>query len=89
MDYRTRYKEIQESNLPFELIFVSSDRDEASFDKNFAKHPWAAVPFSRVSGLKLRDHFGVPTIPSLVLIDKDRTVTPTPETHAVLPVLRA
>jgi len=70
-----KYQEIQDAGLPLEVLFVSSDRDEAGFDEYYAEMPWAALPYSQ-RGLKeeLSDYFGVEGIPSLVLIDKDRTV---------------
>merc|ERR1712117_594811 len=30
-----------------EIFFVSSDRDQASFDAYFAEMPWQALPFER------------------------------------------
>merc|ERR1719359_1550050 len=70
-----KYNEIQEAGLPLEILFASSDRDEAAFDEYFAEMPWAALPYSQ-RGLKeeLSNHFGVRGIPSLVLLDKDRSV---------------
>jgi len=70
-----KYNEIQEAGLPLEILFASSDRDEAAFDEYFAEMPWAALPYSQ-RGLKeeLSDYFGVEGIPSLVLLDKDRSV---------------
>ena len=30
---------------PFEIIFVSSDKDEAQFDGYYDEMPWLALPF--------------------------------------------
>ena len=30
----------------FDIVFVSSDRDESSFDEYFQEMPWHAMPFS-------------------------------------------
>merc|ERR1712093_743972 len=49
-----------------------------AFDEYFAEQPWAALPYSR-RDLKeeLSDHFKVEGIPSLVILDKDRSVITT------------
>jgi hypothetical protein len=54
-----------------EIVFVSSDRDQASFDSYYASMPWLAVPFSSLSVLKqsLSATFGIQGIPSLVVLD--------------------
>ena len=31
----------------FDIVFVSSDRDEKSFDDYFKEMPWKALPFSQ------------------------------------------
>jgi hypothetical protein len=44
----------------FEIVFVSSDRDEASFQSYFSTMPWLALAFSdRQTKQKLSDQFGV------------------------------
>jgi len=56
----------------FEFVFVSSDRDDPSFDEYFAEMPWLALPFSNRKGkAALSDIFGVRGIPSLVTLDAD------------------
>ncbi len=53
-----------------ELIFVSSDRDEAQFHQYYQKMPFAAIPFSdRSLAQRIKAQFGVQGIPSLVIID--------------------
>ena len=54
----------------FEIVFVSSDRDEESFQEYYGEMPWSALPFER-KGTKeaLSDKFGVRGIPFLVLLD--------------------
>ena len=34
-----------ENGASFEIVFVSSDRDEASFKEYYAEMPWLALPF--------------------------------------------
>ena len=53
-----------------EIIFISSDQDEATFLSYFGEQPWLALPFAdskrkRALGAKL----GVSGIPSLILLD--------------------
>lgn len=60
-----------------EVIFVSSDRDEASFKEYFAEQPWLALDFAdRSTKEKLSAAFGVSGIPSVVILDENlKTVT--------------
>jgi nucleoredoxin len=70
-----KYKEMMAAGLPFEMIFVSSDKDQGAFDSYFGEQPWAALPFEeRKLKEELSTAFDVSGIPSLVIIDKDRTV---------------
>jgi nucleoredoxin len=64
------YKKIKENGKDFEVIFVSSDRDEDSFKSYYKEMPWMGLPFaSRDLKAKLSKKFKVQGIPSLVLID--------------------
>jgi nucleoredoxin len=55
-----------------EVIFVSSDRDEESFNNYFKEMPWLALNYGdRKSKDQLSNLFGVQGIPSLVIIDQD------------------
>jgi len=58
-----------------EIIFVSSDDDEKSFQEYFAEQPWLALSYScRKEKEQLSSLFGVNGIPSLVVIDKDGSI---------------
>eukprot|EP00616_Rhizochromulina_sp_CCMP1243_P009393 CAMPEP_0118973736 /NCGR_PEP_ID=MMETSP1173-20130426/10841_1 /TAXON_ID=1034831 /ORGANISM="Rhizochromulina marina cf, Strain CCMP1243" /LENGTH=419 /DNA_ID=CAMNT_0006923429 /DNA_START=43 /DNA_END=1302 /DNA_ORIENTATION=+ len=62
-------------NGDFEIIFVSSDRDEGSFNEYRAEMPWLALPFARRAEKDaLSRHFGVEGIPTLVILDSDLKV---------------
>ena len=64
------YKDIKAEGKSFEIVFVSSDRDQAQFDSYFAEMPWLALPFeNRDLKEKLSKKFKVNGIPSLVLLD--------------------
>merc|ERR1711943_48878 len=60
-----------------EVVFVSSDRDEASFKEYFAEQPWLALDSAdRAAKEKMSAAFGVSGIPSLVILDADlKTIT--------------
>jgi nucleoredoxin len=61
-------KDLQAKGL--EVVFLSSDRDEASFNEYFAEMPWLAVPYSE---RKTKDacsrKFKVQGIPSFVILN--------------------
>merc|ERR1711976_652648 len=60
------YNKLKEAGKPFEIIFASSDRDEASFKEYFETMPWLALPFAdREKKEQLSKLFGVNGIPSL------------------------
>ena len=64
------YKALKAQGKKFEIVFVSSDRDEAGFTGYFAEQPWLAVPFSARNVKKnLCDTFGIRGIPTLLLFD--------------------
>ncbi|XP_013403357.1 nucleoredoxin [Lingula anatina] len=54
----------------FEIVFVSSDRDENSFNDYFKEMPWLALPFAErdLKG-KLSKEFKVSGIPTLILLN--------------------
>merc|ERR1719335_1929874 len=60
-----------------EIVFVSSDRDEAAFDEYFGEMPWVALPFAdRDRKAALSKKFKVNGIPSFVLLDTEgKTIT--------------
>jgi nucleoredoxin len=61
-----------------EIFFISSDRDQKSFDDYFAEMPWQALPYEkRDEKAKLSDAFGVQGIPSFVVLNNDGTVITT------------
>jgi len=63
------YKEAQENSKEFQIIFVSSDRDEESFNEYRKTMPWPAVPLN--SGAVLKEYFQCSGIPSLVILSSD------------------
>jgi thiol-disulfide isomerase/thioredoxin len=61
-----------------EIFFVSSDKDQASFDAYFAEMPWHALPYDkRAEKTFLSDAFGVSGIPAFVVLNNDGTLITT------------
>ncbi|CAI0453156.1 unnamed protein product [Linum tenue] len=70
------YEDLTKSKSDFEVVFVSSDEDEESFDHYFSKMPWLAVPFSDSdTRAGLRELFKVKATPHLVILDKQGKVS--------------
>jgi nucleoredoxin len=71
----------------FEVIFVSSDRDERAFDEYRDEMPWLAMPFrDRELKAKLSKTFKVTGIPSLVVLDETGSVITTDGRRVALDV---
>lgn len=67
-DFYAAVKTENENGL--EIIFVSSDRDDYSFEEYYGTMPWASVPFSNKEVKQsLAARFGVSSIPFLVILD--------------------
>merc|ERR1711957_1032619 len=55
-----------------EIVFVSSDKDEAAFNDYYKEQPWLALDFAnRKEKEQLSNFFGVSGIPTFVIVDKD------------------
>jgi len=55
-----------------EVVFVSSDRDEESFDGYFAEQPWLALPYAeRDIKNKLSKKYKVSGIPSFIILSPE------------------
>lgn len=64
------------TNHDFEIVFLSSDRDQISFDSYFETMPWMAMPYGDPNIRHLSEYFDVQGIPSLVILGPDgKTVT--------------
>mmetsp|Transcript_27818 Transcript_27818/g.64574 ORF Transcript_27818/g.64574 Transcript_27818/m.64574 type:complete len:427 (+) Transcript_27818:92-1372(+) len=64
------YKTMQkEPGNDFELVFVSSDRDEGSFNEYYGEMPFCALPYeNRQAKEQLSKLFGVQGIPNLIML---------------------
>uniref|UniRef100_A0A7S4P5Z5 Thioredoxin domain-containing protein n=1 Tax=Paramoeba aestuarina TaxID=180227 RepID=A0A7S4P5Z5_9EUKA len=69
------YEQMRKDGKKFEIVFVSSDKDQKSFDDYYDDMPWCALPFSeRKMKAKLSKKYGVQGIPTLVLLDNQGNV---------------
>ena len=69
------YKELKSRGKNFEVVFASSDRDEASFAEYHGEQPWLAMPFAnRDLKNKLSAKYKVQGIPTLVILDENGDV---------------
>ncbi|XP_073280152.1 probable nucleoredoxin 1 [Primulina huaijiensis] len=62
------YRKIKEQGNALEVVFISSDRDQAAFDEFFSSMPWLAIPFDDKRKESLNRLFKVRGIPMLVAI---------------------
>ena len=64
------YKGLVAAGKSFEIVFVSSDREESAFDEYYGEQPWLALPYAeRKLKAALSKQFKVSGIPSLVILD--------------------
>jgi len=69
----------------FEIVFVSSDKNQQAFDEYFGDMPWLALPFEeRERKEALSKKFKVRGIPSLVIVDEDGSTITTDGRSAVM-----
>jgi len=71
-----KYNALKAAGKKFEIIFASSDKDEAAFNGYFAEMPWLALPFSK-RDLKntLASDYECNGIPYLVILDGENAET--------------
>lgn len=70
------YHKIKAKDNALEVVFISSDKDQTSFDEFFAGMPWLALPFGDLRKKFLSRKFKVSGIPMLVAIGSSgQTVT--------------
>jgi nucleoredoxin len=77
------YNKLKGEGKEFEVVFVSSDRDQSSFDEYYGSMPWLAVPHGDERKKHLSKLFDVEGIPTLVIVDAEGKVINTEGTSAV------
>ena len=66
------YNNFKKTNSDFEIVFVSSDRDEAAFKEYYGEMPFLGLPYSnRDAKAALSKKFKVNGIPSLMVVGSD------------------
>ena len=72
----TLYEDMLEDHeAEFDIVFVSSDRDEQGFNGYYESMPWKALPFvSRDEKARLAQMYGVQGIPMLVFLNENGQV---------------
>ena len=68
------YEEINDSSKQLEIVFVTSDRDQDSFQGYFSTMPWLALPHGHPNITQLKQAMGISGIPTLVILNKDGSV---------------
>ena len=70
------YSQLQEEDpSALEIVFVSSDSDQSSFDEYYGEMPWVSLPFSeRAQKDALFSKYGVRGIPTFIILDADGKV---------------
>ena len=65
------YQALRAAGKPFEIVFVSSDRDPAQYTEYAAAMPWLSLPYcNRDVKIALSRRFKVDGIPTLVILDE-------------------
>lgn len=65
--HKARFYETHKDKV--EVVFLSCNQDEDSFDLYFVTMPWTAVPFGATARDKLMDRIRVTRIPRLVVLN--------------------
>ena len=64
------YEKVNKDGVKLQVVFCSTDGNEAAFERNYAKMAWAAVPYNdEERAQSLRQRYGINGIPTLVIID--------------------
>ncbi|CAC5421672.1 NXN [Mytilus coruscus] len=64
-----KYETWKKAGHPFEVIFVSSDRDQSNFDDYYKEMPWLTIPYDDEERRnKLSETFEVQGIPTLAIV---------------------
>ncbi|XP_074274431.1 putative nucleoredoxin 1 [Silene latifolia] len=77
------YHEMKTKGYAIEVIFVSSDRDQSSFDEYYSEMPWLALPFGDERKALLSRKFKVRGIPCLVAIGPEGKIITTETRHLI------
>jgi len=80
-----KYEELKKQGHSIEIVFVSSDQNEATFTEYWADMPWKALEFSQRDTKKnLGKVFDVSGIPALILLDENGKLLTTDGRTAIM-----
>jgi len=65
------YNDVNYPDKRLEIIQVSSDKDESSFNEYISQLPWAAIPYGDPRNKALKSRFKITGIPILLLLNRD------------------
>lgn len=66
------YTQLKKQGSQFEIVFISSDEDQTSFDIFYGSMPWLAIPYSDLQCKRnLAQNFDIEGIPSLVILNSN------------------
>lgn len=68
------YDAVIAEGKPFEILFISDDRDENSYNEYYAQMPWLAFPFHVYTQEHIKKEFEVDRIPLLLIVDVEKNV---------------
>lgn len=64
------YHQLMDKQSKFEVVFISSDEDQTSFEQFYGSMPWPAVPFGDLQSKRgLTRRFQIEGIPSLIILN--------------------
>jgi nucleoredoxin len=67
------YNKVNENGKVFEVIFITSDKDETSFHEYFNEMPWLAIDFNNPNKAEIKKAHSVSGIPTLVILKPNGT----------------
>lgn len=82
-DFIPLMKRLYSSLDDIEILLVGSDKTEEAFVNYELDHPWRSIPFEDPLRCKLRDMYGVTTIPALVFVKTDGSIVEPNGRHIV------
>jgi len=66
------YTTLTSNNKAIAVVFISADQDAEAFNEYYGEQPWYAVPYDDQDRRdSLNEAFGIRSIPTLVVLDKE------------------
>jgi len=68
----SEYHQLKHKGSKFEVVFISSDEDQTSFERFYSTMPWLAIPYGDLQSKRsLTQRFQIEGIPSLIILNPD------------------